>query len=334
MELLEVEGLTVEYTTRRGTARALDNVSLSVTENTTLGIVGESGCGKSTFGRAIIRLVPYPGRIVSGRIVLNNDEELRKDTHVIPAGPIDIMKISEHKMGLLRGRKISYIFQDPMTSLNPMMNIGDHFVELIRAHEPDVSKEEALDRARGLLNDLGILSNRVSDYPHQFSGGMRQRVMVGLGLALNPRLLIADEPTTSLDVVVEAQILDLMADLKRKFNLTMIMITHNLGVLAQTADDIAVIYAGRIVERAGAESLFERPKHPYTRALLQSVADVTRPDKKLTWIPGAPPDLTQLSPGCKYEPRCPFAKAQCREVEPLLEPVEKDGVVACHFWEE
>jgi peptide/nickel transport system ATP-binding protein len=330
-ELLRIEDLVVEYKTRRGSARGVDGISLRLEKNKTLGLAGESGCGKSTLGRAIIRLVPPPGEIVAGNIFLNVEKDIQYEDCTIERGEVNITQLDEKEMRALRGKEISYIFQDPMTSLNPMLNIGRHFVETIQAHEPDIEKEEALERGEKMLESLGILPERISDYPHQFSGGMRQRVMVGLGLVLRPTLLIADEPTTSLDVVVEAQILREMAELKELFNLTMILITHNLGVLAQTADNIAIIYCGRIAELAPTETLFENPQHPYTQALLQSVPDVTKPDKKLTWIPGAPPDLINLQPGCAFYPRCPHAMDICRSEQPQLREVN-GSLVACHLY--
>jgi peptide/nickel transport system ATP-binding protein len=330
-DLLRIDDLVVEYKTRRGSARGVDGISLRLQKNTTLGLAGESGCGKSTLGRSIIRLVPPPGEIVAGDIFLNVEEDIHYEDCTIERGEVNITELSEKEMRALRGKEIAYIFQDPMTSLNPMLTIGRHFVETIQAHEPDMEKEEALERGAKMLESLGILPERISDYPHQFSGGMRQRVMVGLSLVLRPTLLIADEPTTSLDVVVEAQILREMAELKELFDLTMILITHNLGVLAQTADSIAIIYCGRIAELASTETLFENPQHPYTQALLQSVPDVTKPDKKLTWIPGAPPDLINLQTGCAFYPRCPHAMDICRSEQPQLREVN-GSLVACHLY--
>ncbi len=331
-DLLSIRDLIVEYRTRRGVARAVDRVSLDVEENTTLGLAGESGCGKSTLGRSIIRLVPYPGKIVEGEIVFDVGKRIEYDGQAVEPGPTDLLKLPEEAMRRLRGEQVAYIFQDPMTSLNPMMSIKDHFVEIIREHSPETTEEEATERAAEILGSLGILPERMTDYPHQFSGGMRQRVMIGLGLALKPRLLIADEPTTSLDVIVEAQILDEIAKLKEKFNLTMILITHNLGVLAQHADNIAIIYAGRLMELADTETLFENPQHPYSQALLQAVPDVRKPDKKLAWIPGAPPDLTEPLPGCMYHPRCPQATERCRTEQPMLTKSPSGGIVACHLY--
>jgi len=328
--VLNIQDLTVTYKTRRGTACGVNNVSLELEENRTLGLAGESGCGKSTLGRAIMRLVPYPGRIVNGSIILDIDRDIEYQGGFIGKGPKDLMEFSENEMRALRGEEMAYIFQDPMTSLNPMKTIGSHFVELVKAHYPTMEKAEAIERAKEILENLGILPERVDDYPHQFSGGMRQRVMIGLGLALRPRLLIADEPTTSLDVIVEAQILQQMAQLKEKFNLTMMLITHNLGVLAQTADSIAIMYAGRIVEVADTGALFERPQHPYTKALLESVPDVTKPEKTLCCIPGSPPDLIQPISGCPYGPRCAQMKDTCRRIEPLLVRSSTGGLVACN----
>ena len=332
VDVLRIEDLIVEYTTRRGVARAVDRVSLTLDENRTLGLAGESGCGKSTLGRAIMQLVPYPGKIVSGNIYLNIDHDIPWKKGVIEKGDISILEMNKDQMRAIRGDEIAYIFQDPMTSLNPMLSVGKHFIQIQQAHNPDIEKDAALERAEEVLESLGILAERVNDYPHQFSGGMRQRVMIGLAIVMKPRLLISDEPTTSLDVIVEAQILEELAELKEQFNLTMILITHNLGVLAQTADDVAIMYTGRMVEIASTETLFENPQHPYSQALLQSVPDVTKPDKKLAWIPGAPPDLVDLVPGCMFHPRCPFVMDICKVEEPELLESESGGLVACHLY--
>ena len=331
--LLEIKNLTVEYKTRRGVARGVDKVFLDLPENKTLGLAGESGCGKSTLGRAIMRQVAYPGKIVEGDMFFNLEEDIHYKNEVLERGIINLLDLTEDEMRALKGKEIAYIFQDPMTSLNPMATIGTHFIEIIQAHDPSISEEDALERAGEILDSLGILPERVSDYPHQFSGGMRQRVMIGLGLVLKPNLLIADEPTTSLDVIVEAQILEEIAELKDAFNLTMILITHNLGVLAQTADNIAIMYTGRIMELSPTEDLFEDPLHPYSVALLQSVPDVTQPDKQLTWIPGAPPDLIDPLPGCMYNPRCPHAMQVCKEIVPPLVEVKNGRKVACHLFD-
>jgi len=330
--LLEIQNLTVEYKTRRGTARGVDNVNLYLEETKTLGLAGESGCGKSTLGRSIIRLVPYPGKIVSGTIRMRLHNDVPYPKGVISKGNVNILDLDEDEIRALRGKEIAYIFQDPMTSLNPMIKIEKHFEEIMKAHDPEIEEEEIRARACEILDGLEISPERISDYPHQFSGGMRQRVMIGLGLALRPKLLIADEPTTSLDVIVEAQILEEVAELKELFNLTMMLITHNLGVLAQTADDIAIMYTGRVMELSPTELLFEEPLHPYAKALLESVPDVKHPEKKLSWIPGAPPDLIHPIPGCMYNPRCPHAMDICKTTVPDLITIDGGRLVACHLF--
>ncbi|MFW9844897.1 MAG: ABC transporter ATP-binding protein, partial [Candidatus Thorarchaeota archaeon] len=267
-----------------------------------------------------------------GKIDFLLHEDIVYPKGVIKKGIVNIVDLNDDELRALRGKGISYIFQDPMTSLNPLITIKSHFKEIMKAHNPDIEEEVILDRAHEILEGLGILPERINDYPHQFSGGMRQRVMIGLGLALRPRLLIADEPTTSLDVIVEAQILEEVAELKEAFNLTMVLITHNLGVLAQTADDIAIMYTGRVMELSPTVPLFEEPLHPYTQALLESVPDVTQPDKKLSWIPGAPPDLVNPIPGCMFNPRCKHAMDICKTVQPELVETESGRFVACHLF--
>jgi peptide/nickel transport system ATP-binding protein len=332
--LLEIRDLSIEYKTRRGIARGVDSVFLKLPENQTLGLAGESGCGKSTLGRSIMRLVAYPGKIINGEIIFDVAEDIVTKDASIERGRVNLMKMNDHEMRAIRGKEISYIFQDPMTSLNPMATIGTHFIEIMKAHYPMIEDEEAIDRAKEILQSLGISPERITDYPHQFSGGMRQRVMIGLALVLKPKLLIADEPTTSLDVIVEAQILEEIAALKDQFNLTMILITHNLGVLAQTADNIAIMYTSRVMELSPTLDLFEDPLHPYSQALLQSVPDVTHPEKHLSWIPGAPPDLINPLPGCMYNPRCPHAMDVCKTVVPPLTEVKDGRLVACHLFTE
>jgi len=314
---VDVESLSIHYLMRRGHIRAVDDVTLSVRKGETLGVVGESGCGKSTLGLALIRLIPYPGSIVGGRVLLDGT---------------DLRSLPEKEMRQIRGKRIGFIFQDPMTSLNPVKKIGDHFIELIRTHEKRVDKAEALDRASRMLETLGILPERVNDYPHQFSGGMRQRVMIGLALTLNPEFVIADEPTTSLDVIVEAQILELLKRLKEAFNITLMLITHNIGIIAQTADRVAVMYAGRLAEVGPSLRLFADPLHPYTQALLSAVPNVAKPGRVLSWIPGAPPDLASPPPGCLYNPRCPHAFDRCPREAPRLMDVGGGRSVACFLY--
>jgi peptide/nickel transport system ATP-binding protein len=314
--ILNVRDLTVEYVGLRGKVRAVNNVNLSLDKGSTLGLVGESGCGKSTLGFSILRLVPPPGRISAGQIDLDG---------------VNLLNQSEENMRRIRGGQISMIFQDPMTSLDPLMKIRDHFIELFQTHEPTITKEEAISRTVKLLDSLGIGGDRVDDYPHQFSGGMRQRVMIGLALALEPKLIIADEPTTALDVIVEAQVLELLKRLKEEHGLTLILITHNIGIVAEMADTIAVMYAGQVVEVGPTGDIFETPLHPYTKGLLESAPNVLHPERSMRPIPGSPPDLLNPPSGCKFHPRCPKVFEPCPFREPRL---VKQGtrLVACHLY--
>jgi len=301
----------------KGRVRAVANVSLSIEKGSTLGLVGESGCGKSTLGFSVLRMVPPPGKIVGGEIDFDG---------------VNIVQQTEAEMRRIRGSQISMIFQDPMTSLNPVKKIRDHFIELYRTHDQSVTKDEAIAKSVKLLDSLGIGGDRIDDYPHQFSGGMRQRVMIGLALALNPKLIIADEPTTALDVIVEAQILELLKQLKSEHQLTMILITHNIGIVAEMADTIGVMYAGQIVELGPTEDIFEDPLHPYTKGLLESAPNIIHPEKSMRPVPGSPPDLLSPPTGCKFHPRCPRVFEPCPYKEPqLLE--RKRRLVACHLYD-
>ena len=316
-QLLTVENLTVEYWARRGKVRAVDNVSFSLGKTETLGVVGESGSGKSTLGLSLIRLVPPPGRIVNGHVWLEG---------------IDLLKLREDEMRKVRGRKISFIFQDPMTSLNPVKKIGEHFVELIRTHEPKISDEEALKRAEKLLEDVGIQPERINDYPHQLSGGMRQRVMIALAIVLNPSIVIADEPTTALDVIVQAKILDLLKDVQNKYAMTLILITHDLSIAMERCDKILVMYAGHMVEHAYIKDIYRNPQHPYTQGLLRSIPNIELAEQKLEAIPGSPPDLLNLPKGCRFWPRCSSAMEICRKTEPKLIETEPGHFVRCFLY--
>ncbi|HFD39931.1 MAG TPA: ABC transporter ATP-binding protein [Anaerolineae bacterium] len=316
-EILEIQDLQVEYPVRTGTIRGVDHVTLPVYEGETLGLVGESACGKSTLGRAILRLVSEPGRIVGGKIMFQGEDLLTKD---------------QKEMSRIRGKHISMIFQDPMTSLDPLQRIDSHFIETIRTHEKDVSKSEARERAAEMFDHLGIQRERLNDYPHQLSGGMRQRVMIGLALILNPDLVIADEPTTSLDVIVEAQILDLLKELKATYQMTLILISHNLGIVAELADRLAVMYAARLVEVAPAQALFDEPLHPYTQGLLASVPNIRLEDEELRTMEGAPPNLIDPPPGCRFHPRCPQATERCRREEPPFLQVGPERWAKCWLY--
>jgi len=298
MKVLELE--SVRYRTEKGFVRAVENVSFDLEKGETLGLVGESGCGKSTLGFAIMKLLPE-GTIVEGSIKVDG---------------IDVSSLSNEEMRKIRGSKVSMIFQDPMTSLNPILRIGDHFVEMILTHRPDLSEEEARELAASALEDVGINRNRLRDYPFQFSGGMRQRVMIALSIVLNPAVLIADEPTTSLDVIVQAQIMELLEKLSREHSTSMILITHDMGLVAEAADRIGVMYAGHLVELATKERIFTEPLHPYTVALLESIPNTDINDRELKYIPGSPPDLSNPPKGCRFAPRCEKAMKICREKEP------------------
>jgi peptide/nickel transport system ATP-binding protein len=269
----------------------------------TLGIVGESGSGKSTLGLSLIGLVPFPGRITKGKVFLKGTE---------------VSKMGKENLRNLRGTEVCYVFQDPMTSLNPVKKIGSHFIELIQTHEPNVKKEEALERARKLLKDVGIQPERVNDYPHQLSGGMRQRVMIALAIALNPSIVVADEPTTALDVIVQAKILDLLNALRNSYGMALILITHDLSIVMERSDKTLIMYAGQMAEYAPSEELYSNPEHPYAKGLLKSIPNIELADQKLEAIRGSPPDLLNLPTGCRFWPRCNQAFERCpREIPPL-----------------
>ncbi len=314
LPLLEVDSLTVDYRTRRGSIRAVNNVSFTLEKGETLGLVGESGSGKSTLGLSVIRLVPPPGVISSGHITIDGTE---------------ILSLSEEEMRSIRGKKVAFVFQDPMTSLNPVKKVGAHFIELIRSHESTVNEREALGRAKTALQDVGILPERINDYPHQFSGGMRQRIMIALAIALNPDLVIADEPTTALDVIVQAKILDLLKSLRDTYGMALILVTHDLSIVLERCDKIIVIYAGSLVEYATGVELHRNPLHPYTRGLLQSIPNIELAEQKLEAIPGSPPNLLNPPKGCRFWPRCSFAKENCRVEEPPIVESSPGHFVRC-----
>jgi oligopeptide/dipeptide ABC transporter ATP-binding protein len=317
--LYEVKDLVVEYTTRTGIVRAVDQVSFEIQRGEVLGLVGESGCGKSTLGKAMMRMIEYPGKIPSGELIFNSR---------------DLMKISNEEMRKIRGNRIGMIFQDPMTSLNPVQRIADHLIETIRAHDKTISVNAARARSEELIDRLAIRRERLDDYPHQLSGGMRQRIMISLALALRAELVIADEATTSLDVIVEAQFLDLLRDLREEFDLTIIMITHNIGVVAEVADRVAVMYAGKIVELSQVQKLFKEPLHPYSEGLLKSVPNIKLVGDELYKLDGSPPNLISPPMGCRFHPRCPKVMDICSTSDPTFK-TRKDGrITACWLYEE
>ncbi|MFP1626792.1 ABC transporter ATP-binding protein [Streptomyces sp. 5K101] len=326
--LLEVRDLHVEFHTRDGVAKAVNGVNYSVDAGETLAVLGESGSGKSVTAQAIMGILDMPpGRIPQGQIFFRGQ---------------DMLTMSAEERRRIRGRKIAMIFQDALSSLNPVLSVGYQLGEMFRVHQ-GLSKKEARAKAIELMDRVKIpaAKARVGDYPHQFSGGMRQRIMIAMALALEPDLIIADEPTTALDVTVQAQVMDLLAELQREYNMGLILITHDLGVVADVADKIAVMYAGRIVETAPVHELYKRPAHPYTRGLLDSIPRLDQKGQELYAIKGLPPNLLKIPTGCAFNPRCPKADDICRTEIPALAPVtEQDGTElpgrgsACHFWKE
>jgi len=314
--LLEICDLRTSFRSAAGEARAVDGVSLSVDARGTLGLVGESGCGKTVTALSVMRLVPAPGRIAGGRITF--------------AGR-DLLTLSEREIRGVRGAEIAMIFQEPMSSLDPVFTVGEQVAEAIRLHR-DVSRAAARAQAIDMLRMVEIPDpeRRYDDYPHQLSGGMRQRVMIAMALSCQPRLLIADEPTTALDVTIQAQILDLLQALQRRLGMALLLVTHELGVVAERADEVAIMYAGRIVERGRAEAVFSTPLHPYTVGLLRSIPKVgAARQRRLEAIPGVVPDLLHLPSGCRFRDRCPLAIAACAEIDPPLDEHAPGHWAAC-----
>ena len=317
--VLEVKDLVVQYVVKKSTVEAVNGVSFKLKKGKAIGLVGETGAGKTTTALAIMNLVPDPpGIIKSGEInVCGND----------------MLHLEPHQLEKIRGKDISMIFQDPMTSLNPVMTVGQQIAESVRLHE-HVSKQQAIQRAMEMLELVGIPGERAVDYPHQFSGGMKQRVVIAIALACTPRILIADEPTTALDVTIQAQVLSMMNDLKVKFNTALVMITHDLGVVAKMCDDVAVIYAGRVIESGSLEEVFNHTMHPYTEGLFNSLPNLDKRDAELKPIPGLMPDPTRLPAGCAFADRCHYATAACHEKRPEIRHFGETHTVACSRYDE
>ena len=316
MALLEVKELKTYYYTLRGVVKAVDNVSFSLERGEVLGIAGESGCGKSTLAWALLGLVPPPGRIAGGEIMLDG---------------INITKLSEHDLRKkVRWRKISMIFQGAMNALTPVFTIENQLAEPLIIHK-GMSKNEARERIAQMLKAVGLDETIMKRYPHELSGGQKQRVIIAMALLLNPDLVIADEPTTALDVIVQAQIMNLFKEIKKRYNIGMIFITHDLSLIAEIADKVAIMYAGKIVEIGSSDQVFGNPRHPYTQGLLRSIPRI-RSKEKITWIPGVPPDLVRPPPGCRFFPRCKYVKERCRKEEPELKEIEPGHFVACHLY--
>ena len=318
--LLDIRDLSVVYATEDGVVRALNKATLQLHKGETLGLVGETGAGKTTLARGIMRLVPQPpGKITSGEVIYDGT---------------DLLKLPEREMRQLRGRQISMIFQDPMTSLNPVMTVGHQIQEVITTHHPHLSKDEARKQAEEMLEMVGISASRYDDYPHQFSGGMKQRVVIAIALACNPQLLIADEPTTALDVTIQAQVLEMIHDLKRKNNTAMLLITHDLGVVAQNCDSVAIIYAGEVVEYGTLRQVYKQILHPSTEGLFNSVPSLETNAKRLAAIDGMMPDPTALPAGCKFADRCKYATERCHKEEPALVEMSDGHKVRCFRYSE
>jgi peptide/nickel transport system ATP-binding protein len=313
--VLEVEGLVTHFLTSQGAVDAVSGVSFSVEAGQTFGLAGESGCGKTTTALSIMGLLPSNGRVMGGRIVLDGEDLIGKD---------------EREMREVRWRKVSIVFQGAMNALNPVINVGEQIAEVIIEKE-EVTKDEAWDRVRELFDLVELEPDRVTDYPHEFSGGMRQRVMIAMALANYPKLVIADEPITALDVIVQNQILDLMKNLQGRLNLSQILITHDLSVIAETCDKVGIMYAGKLMEYGGAGPIFKTPFHPYTSALIGAYPSIVGEKRDLKFIPGAPPNLINPPTGCRFHPRCPHAQEICSQEEPEYREEAPGHYAACHF---
>jgi len=318
--LLHVQSLRTYFFTYAGIVRAVDDISLDVSRGETLGVVGESGSGKTVTAQSILRIVPSPGKIVDGTIEFEGKS---------------LLKLAEKQMQRIRGKEIAYIPQDPTTTLDPVYRVGEQLSEVIMRHH-DTSKRDSLAKATDLLHNVEIPDPeiRINQYPHELSGGTKQRIAIARALAGDPRLILADEPTTALDVTIQAQILDLLKELKNRLNVAMVLITHDMGIVADVCDKVTVLYAGQVCESGTVEQVFERPKHPYTQALLTSVPNLALRKEKLSVIPGNVPNLIEPPPGCRFHPRCPYAQQVCIDKVPELEPIGEGRLVHCHRWKE
>jgi peptide/nickel transport system ATP-binding protein len=319
MPTLRVEDLKTYYKIQRGFVKAVDGVSFDVEKGQAMGLVGESGCGKTTIATSLLRVLPSNGMIVGGRILFKD---------------FDIVRMTEAELKEdIRWKGISLVFQGAMNALNPVIKVSDQIVEAIQLHEANVETKEALERAGKLFQLVGVDPSRLDHYAHEFSGGMRQRAMIAMALACNPDIMIADEPSTALDVIVQAQVLQLLRQLKERLNLSLIIISHDLSIIAETCENTAIMYGGRIAERGDIFAVFKNPLHPYTQGLLGAFPGVKAPKTRLVSIPGSPPDLLKAPVGCKFTERCKFAMPVCEKVDPELTEVEKDHYVACHLYD-
>ncbi len=317
MPVLQVEHLTTNYKTLRGWVHAAEDVSFDLEKGEAMGLVGESGCGKTTIALSLLKLLPQAGKIRSGKILLNG---------------VDVVKMNDRQVRKIRWKEIAIIFQGAMNALNPVFKVNDQIIEAIRTHDPHISKSKARERVEALFEMVGIDPGRADNYPHEFSGGMRQRALIAMALSTDPEVLVADEPGTALDVVVQAQILKLLRDLKDKLNLAMVFISHDLSIVAETCDKLAIMYAGHMVEYGTTKAVFAKPLHPYTQGLLGAFPNIKAARQKLTSIPGQPPDLLDPPKGCRFHPRCPYVMDVCHTVEPKLLPADTDHLAKCHLF--
>jgi peptide/nickel transport system ATP-binding protein len=318
MPLLTVEDLTTYYRVMRGYVKAVEKCSFNIEKGEALGLAGESGCGKTTIALSLLRILPPGGKIIEGKIFLDGT---------------DILQLNEDEMRReVRWKKISLVFQGAMNAMNPVVKVKDQIIEAIQLHEPHVSKKEAEERVSKLFELVGIEPSRAENYPFEFSGGMRQRAMIAMAISCNPELLIADEPGTALDVIVQAQVLKLLEELKKKLNMSLILISHDLSLIAEICEKTAIMYAGNIVEIGDSVSIFKNPQHPYTVGLISSFPNIKSEKIKMTSIPGSPPDLLDPPQGCRFHPRCKYAMEMCRKTHPELMVIDKNHMVACHLY--
>ena len=340
--LLDVKNLSVDYLAANGTVHAVSDVSFTLNRGEILGLAGESGCGKSTLAYAVARLLRPPAVIVGGSVIyypqpLSSEtmyKRGRKNLH--EGGPLDVLKLSSSQLLNFRWNELSIVFQSAMNALNPVMSIGTQIMDVFKRHRPEMGPNSRRQRAAELLQLVGISPDRLSSYPHELSGGMRQRAVIAIALALRPEVIIMDEPTTALDVVVQREILELISGLCKEFHTALIFITHDLSLLIELADNIAIMYAGKMIEKASSQDIYQHPRHPYSYGLLNSFPTLRGPRHKMAGIPGSPPDLRSVPPGCAFHPRCPLAFGACSSVIPLLRPVteeEADQIAACHLYD-
>ena len=316
-EILQIKDLRIEFVSEGEVTQAVNGVDLSIAEGKTLGLVGETGAGKTTTALSVLNLVPKPqGKILSGQVILDG---------------VNVLEQSEHEMEKIRGNTVSMIFQDPMTALNPVMSVGEQIAEVVKIHD-QLDDKQAMERAREMLETVGIPGERAGEYPHQFSGGMKQRVLIAIALACSPKLLLADEPTTALDVTIQAQVLELMNGLRQKYNMAMLMITHDFGIVAEVCDEVSVMYAGRIVEHGTLVDVFDNKRHPYTEGLFNSLPDIQNRKSELKPIKGQMPDPTNLPSGCPFHPRCDYCRAECSQKEPPKIQINDTHYVRCWLY--